>query len=92
MLLENHATEFLKNLEKINKTYEPIHTSETSHHCSCRSRKRKAASRDEAQDNYLYCLSAGDIQCEDFQHFQRHWIKREPVIVSNSLEDATGLG
>ncbi|KAK4834060.1 hypothetical protein QYF36_016127 [Acer negundo] len=53
--------------------------------------KRKAASRDEVQDNYLYCPCASDIQCEDLKHFQRHWIKGEPIIVSNSLKDAIGL-
>ncbi|KAK0594289.1 hypothetical protein LWI29_023474 [Acer saccharum] len=91
MFPENHVTELVKNAEKIDRTYKPIHASETSHPCSCPSRKRKAASRDEVQDNYLYCPSASDIQCEDLKHFQRHWIKGEPVIVSNSLEDATGL-
>lgn len=52
---------------------------------------RKAASRPDANDNYLYCPIARDIQLEDLAHFQSHWIKGEPVVVSNVLETASGL-
>ncbi|XP_057428134.1 lysine-specific demethylase JMJ29-like [Lotus japonicus] len=52
---------------------------------------RKAASREDSSDNCLYCPSAVDLQHEDFRHFQLHWSKGEPVIVSNVLEHASGL-
>ncbi|TYJ05124.1 hypothetical protein E1A91_A12G144100v1 [Gossypium mustelinum] len=52
---------------------------------------RKAASREDTTDNYLYCPKAKDIQSGDLEHFQRHWANGEPVIVSNVLENATGL-
>ncbi|TYH39151.1 hypothetical protein ES332_D12G161300v1 [Gossypium tomentosum] len=52
---------------------------------------RKAASREDTTDNYLYCPKAKDIQSGDLEHFQRHWANGEPVIVSNVLENAAGL-
>jgi lysine-specific demethylase 3 len=51
---------------------------------------RKAASREDS-DNYLYCPRAQDIQHGDLKHFQWHWSRAEPVIVSNVLESASGL-
>ncbi|WOL12791.1 lysine-specific demethylase JMJ25-like isoform X1 [Canna indica] len=54
-------------------------------------RVRKAASRDDTGDNYLYCPNALDIHNEDLKHFQHHWAKGEPVIVSNVLENTSGL-
>ncbi|PSS11779.1 Lysine-specific demethylase [Actinidia chinensis var. chinensis] len=52
---------------------------------------RKAASRENSSDNYLYCPEARDIKHGDLKHFQQHWIKGEPVIVSNVLECTSGL-
>ncbi|CAI9285203.1 unnamed protein product [Lactuca saligna] len=52
---------------------------------------RKAASRENSRDNYLYCPRAIDIQHGDLKHFQWHWSKGEPVIVSNVLETTLGL-
>ncbi|URE04994.1 JmjC domain containing protein [Musa troglodytarum] len=52
---------------------------------------RKAASRDDMSDNYLYCPNALDIQNEDLKHFQCHWVKGEPIIVTNVLETTSGL-
>ncbi|GJX32923.1 JmjC domain-containing protein [Tanacetum coccineum] len=52
---------------------------------------RKAASRENSNDNYLYCPRAIDIQAGDLKHFQWHWSKGQPVIVSNVLETTLGL-
>ncbi|XVE92931.1 hypothetical protein REPUB_Repub01dG0146300 [Reevesia pubescens] len=52
---------------------------------------RKAASREDTTDNYLYCPKAKDIQSGDLKHFQRHWANGEPVIVSDVLENTSGL-
>nr|XP_016500949.1 PREDICTED: lysine-specific demethylase JMJ25-like [Nicotiana tabacum] len=56
-----------------------------------KSKLRKAASREDSDDNYLFCPAAKDLQEEDLKHFQCHWLKGEPVIVSNVLETASGL-
>ncbi|CAJ2630941.1 unnamed protein product [Trifolium pratense] len=53
--------------------------------------RRKAASREDSSDNFLYCPRAVDLHKEDFKHFQWHWGKGEPVIVSNVLECTSGL-
>ncbi|KAK9065105.1 hypothetical protein SSX86_016488 [Deinandra increscens subsp. villosa] len=52
---------------------------------------RKAASRENSNDNYLYCPRAVDIKTGDLKHFQWHWSKGQPVIVSNVLETTLGL-
>lgn len=52
---------------------------------------RKAASRHDTVDNVLYCPTAKDLQHDDIKHFQWHWSKGEPVIVSDVLENALGL-
>lgn len=78
--------------------------SESSHistHCSCsdevgkissdHSMLRKAACREEADDNYLYCPVARDIQHGELEHFQKHWVRGEPVIVRDVLELTSGL-
>ncbi|KAK6137579.1 hypothetical protein DH2020_028683 [Rehmannia glutinosa] len=51
----------------------------------------KAASREDSYDNSLYCPTAVDLKHEDLKHFQWHWLKGEPVIVSNVLETTLGL-
>ncbi|KAD7117477.1 hypothetical protein E3N88_04745 [Mikania micrantha] len=52
---------------------------------------RKTASRENSNDNYLYCPRAVDIKPDDLKHFQWHWSKGQPVIVSNVLETTLGL-
>ncbi|CAI9297474.1 unnamed protein product [Lactuca saligna] len=64
--------------------------------CTCSSdggdqQLRKATSRENSRDNYLYCPRAIDIQHGDLKHFQWHWLKEEPEIVSNVLETTLGL-
>lgn len=52
---------------------------------------RKAASRDHSNDNYLYSPKASKIQDGYLKHFQWHWGRGDPVIVSDVLEGTTGL-
>ncbi|XP_057496518.1 lysine-specific demethylase JMJ26-like isoform X2 [Actinidia eriantha] len=52
---------------------------------------RKASSREDFADNYLFCPEARDIQHHDLKHFQWHWHKGEPVIVRDVLETTSGL-
>ncbi|CAA6659227.1 unnamed protein product [Spirodela intermedia] len=52
---------------------------------------RKAASRSDSEDNYLYCPHSTDITAESLEHFQRHWARGEPIIVRGILEATTGL-
>ena len=53
--------------------------------------RMQAANRDGSGDNYLYCPAAADIQEDDLVHFQKHWAKGEPVIVSDVLQLTSGL-
>ncbi|KAK6926014.1 Zinc-finger domain of monoamine-oxidase A repressor R1 [Dillenia turbinata] len=52
---------------------------------------RQAALRENDMDNFLYCPSAFCIGDEEFNHFQMHWMRGEPVIVRNVLETSSGL-
>ena len=52
---------------------------------------RKAASREDSSENFLYCPRAVNLRHEDLRHFQWHWSKGEPVIVSNVFECTSGL-
>lgn len=102
MFSQNHVRKLVQKAEEIAETYNLMHVGGASvNTCPCfnsagvidsRSNKlRKAASREGSDHNYLYCPRAGDIQHEDFKHFQCHWIRGEPVIVSNVLETGSGL-
>jgi len=52
---------------------------------------RKAASRENSNDNYIYCPTAKDVQNGPLDHFQEHWLKGEPVIVRDTLALTSGL-
>lgn len=52
---------------------------------------RQSAFREYSQDNFLYCPNAIDLGNTEFEHFQMHWRKGEPVIVRNALAKASGL-
>jgi [histone H3]-dimethyl-L-lysine9 demethylase len=52
---------------------------------------RKSASRENSQDNYIYCPTARDVQNGSLDHFQEHWLKGQPVIVRDTLALTSGL-
>ncbi|CAK8574223.1 unnamed protein product [Lathyrus sativus] len=52
---------------------------------------RKAAFRADSSDNFLYSPKAVDLHHKDLGHFQWHWSKGEPVIISSVLESSSGL-
>lgn len=52
---------------------------------------RQAASRDDGQDNFLYCPNALHMSDDEVEHFQRRWLRGEPVIVRNVLDMTSGL-
>lgn len=102
MFDENWVTELVIKAEEIAKAHNLEHMPESSERmCTCynslgeidmtNSQLRKAASREDSSDNYLYNPAAKDIRHGDLKHFQWHWAKGEPVIVSNVLENALGL-
>ncbi|XP_066390206.1 lysine-specific demethylase JMJ26-like isoform X6 [Miscanthus floridulus] len=52
--------------------------------CSCSANhasSRKAATRENSTDNYIYCPISNDGKPDGLKHFQKHWVKGEPVIV-----------
>ncbi|KAK9145591.1 hypothetical protein Sjap_005494 [Stephania japonica] len=51
---------------------------------------REAAFR-QNDDNFLYCPNSASISDNQIEHFQKHWIRGEPVIVRNVFEKTPGL-
>ncbi|KAH9670158.1 transcription factor jumonji (JmjC) domain-containing protein [Citrus sinensis] len=88
-----------KKLVKVHNLVDRPHHSGQSCSCfklngqidCCSKSLRKAASREGVSDNYLYCPSATDVQHESLEHFKSHWIKGEPVIITNVLDYSSGL-
>ncbi|CAM8887893.1 unnamed protein product [Rhodiola kirilowii] len=52
---------------------------------------RQAAFRVNSHDNYLYCPDACTTGSDQLDHFQMHWMRGEPVVVRNLLENTSGL-
>lgn len=52
---------------------------------------RLASFRVNSHDNYLYCPDASSTGSDQLDHFQMHWMRGEPVIVRNLLENTSGL-
>lgn len=93
---ENWVSELVKKVEEAAHCYHLPQVSTTFSQCMCSKMNddnmlRKVASREISDDNYLYCPTSRDIQQEGLEHFQRHWIRGEPVIVRNVLEHTSGL-
>ncbi|XP_035838604.1 uncharacterized protein LOC110908467 isoform X3 [Helianthus annuus] len=86
-LLEN-AQELLKSEKVLERV--PMMCNSTDENDGGNKHLCKASSRENSNDNYLYCPSAVDIESEGLKRFQCHWSKGEPVMVSNVL--AMGLG
>ncbi|XP_031382785.1 lysine-specific demethylase JMJ25-like isoform X2 [Punica granatum] len=102
MFSDNWVSQLVNKAEELIKSYHYTESLEASgEKCSCftpdgavdltSGNLRKAASRGDANDNYLYWPKARDLKFEDLRHFQCHWAKGEPVIVSNALETTPGL-
>ncbi|XP_047315217.1 lysine-specific demethylase JMJ25-like isoform X2 [Impatiens glandulifera] len=100
--LEDFISQLLVKTEEIVKTCDFKDMTEGGDLCSnCNEERnsddrikknlRKTASREDSADNYLYCPRAKDIQHEDLKHFQWHWYKGEPIIVTDVLETTKGL-
>ncbi|XP_062174215.1 lysine-specific demethylase JMJ25-like isoform X2 [Alnus glutinosa] len=102
MFSEDLVAGLVRKAEEIARTYKLMDGAATPlQRCLCfnsvgevdlsNDKLRKAASREDSDDNYLYCPRAQDIQHGDLKHFQWHWSRAEPVVVSNVLESASGL-
>ncbi|GAB2215319.1 hypothetical protein Droror1_Dr00019702 [Drosera rotundifolia] len=101
-MFQTDVSKVLESAEKVVASYRVEDKSDLSEKiCTCCSsldndgpahlNSRKAASRGDFNDNFLYCPAAIDICTEDFKHFQWHWARAEPVIVRNVFELTSGL-
>ncbi|BBG97657.1 Transcription factor jumonji domain-containing protein [Prunus dulcis] len=98
----NWVTKLLKSAEDVTSDFKKQDV-DMSQRCSwcqpndseednnLQSEVRQAAFRKNSDDNFLYCPSAVDIADDEIEHFQRHWMNGEPVIVRNVLDKTSGL-
>lgn len=95
----NWIVKLLNNAEDLTKSYKPLDV-DMSEKCLCQlssfegkinPEARRAAFRDDSNDNFLYCPNALDISDDEVEHFQRHWLRGEPVVVRNVLDKTSGL-
>ncbi|KAK3005714.1 hypothetical protein RJ639_017302 [Escallonia herrerae] len=99
----NWVDKLIKNSDVLTSNYQPP-DSDLSRGCSlcpCTSSSRddksdhsgvrKAAFRRNSHDVLLYCPNAADLGESEFEHFQVHWRRGEPVIVRNLLAKTSGL-
>lgn len=102
MFPDSWLLELQKKTEKLVKIHSLIDMPHSSTQCcscfklngeidTCNKKLRKAASREDFVDNYLYCPSSSDMQHEGLEHFRSHWIKGEPVIITDMFKFASGL-
>ncbi|GJN27460.1 hypothetical protein PR202_gb15488 [Eleusine coracana subsp. coracana] len=87
-------------LEKVNSVINSTNIPElVGSKCSCftgsgdvsNEMSRESASRKNSGDNHIYCPTARDVEDRDLDHFQKHWIKGQPVVVRDVLTLSSGL-
>ncbi|XP_050235634.1 uncharacterized protein LOC126685737 isoform X2 [Mercurialis annua] len=98
----NMVKELIKSIEELSTQFKPPDTDffQGCYLCrpfistNCRMKDfevRKAADRKKSNDNFLYCPNALWLIGNEFEHFQMHWMRGEPIIVRNVLEKTSGL-
>lgn len=93
----NWVQELVEKAEGITVNFElaDIETGESCSICNVEDEDhhavRKSASREGSHDNLLYCPDANELEDNDFEHFQMHWRRGEPVVVRNVQKKTCGL-
>ncbi|KAF5450417.1 hypothetical protein F2P56_030772 [Juglans regia] len=96
----NWVYNLIKSAEDLLCNYQPPDNDFSLGCCLCHpmagdrvrdSEVRQAAHRGSSNDNFLYCPNAVHLEDNEFEHFQMHWSRGEPVIVRNVLEKTSGL-
>ncbi|KAK4418955.1 Lysine-specific demethylase [Sesamum alatum] len=97
---ESWVSELKENSENLVVACGPAEVLQISGQCPCSEvndggsvldgQLRKASYRSSG-DNDLYCPLASDIQPGKLEHFQRHWIMGEPIVVRDVLKLTSGL-
>ncbi|XP_073221737.1 lysine-specific demethylase JMJ27 isoform X2 [Cicer arietinum] len=96
----NWVAKLLNNAEDLTRNYTPLDVGITEKCSLCQlylfegkinPEVRRAAFRDDGKDNFLYSPNALNISDDEIEHFQRHWMRGEPVVVRNVLAKTSGL-
>lgn len=99
----NWVVKLLKNAEELTRSFQNLDVNTAFVcplcHSGCSSigmneggsDVRKASGRDNSHDDLLYCPCSSDLGVDDMDHFQKHWMRGEPVIVRGVLDKTVGL-
>ncbi|MED6125296.1 hypothetical protein PIB30_067224 [Stylosanthes scabra] len=96
----NWVVKLLNNAEDLTRDYIPPDVDITEKCSLCQKNTiegktnlevRRAAFRDDDNDNFIFSPNALDISDDEIEHFQRHWMRGEPVVVRNVLDKTSGL-
>ncbi|XP_024526228.1 lysine-specific demethylase JMJ25-like [Selaginella moellendorffii] len=93
LFTHHHTSDLQKSIEECLEDYRPDPEA-MANTCDCSENAgnvRLAAKREGSSDNHIYCPSASDLKDEGVKHFQKHWVRGEPVVVRDVLEGTTGL-
>ncbi|XP_071734093.1 lysine-specific demethylase JMJ27-like isoform X2 [Rutidosis leptorrhynchoides] len=96
MFEANWVDQLVEKAETLTNTFQMVNVDFGGQCTVCCSKEnrdvlRKSASRKGSYGNFLYCPDAIDLEDDDFEHFQMHWGKGEPVVVRNVEKKTCGL-
>lgn len=96
MFEANWVKQLVEKAEALTTTFPMVNVDSGDRCTVCSSNEnhhvlRKSASRKGSYDNFLYCPNAIDLEDNDFEHFQMHWRRGEPVLVRNVEKKTCGL-
>ncbi|KAJ4775171.1 Transcription factor jumonji (jmjC) domain-containing protein [Rhynchospora pubera] len=96
VLGENYVSQLLKKINEMTSANPNFKEDGDTSKCDCSNKSgklnlREAAKRNDTGDNYVYCPLGLEVKEGALGHFQKHWMKGEPIIVRDVLGLTSGL-
>ncbi|KAJ3686956.1 hypothetical protein LUZ61_016120 [Rhynchospora tenuis] len=96
VLGENYVSHLLQKINEMTSANPNFKEDGDASTCDCSTKSdklnlREAANRNYTGDNYVYCPLGWEVKDGELGHFQKHWMKGEPIIVRDVLGLTSGL-
>ncbi|KAJ4775170.1 Transcription factor jumonji (jmjC) domain-containing protein [Rhynchospora pubera] len=96
VLGENYVSQLLQKINEMTSANPNFKEDGDTSKCDCSTKSgklnlREAAKRNDTGDNYVYCPLGLEVKEGALGHFQKHWMKGEPIIVRDVLGLTSGL-
>ncbi|KAJ3691070.1 hypothetical protein LUZ61_020234 [Rhynchospora tenuis] len=96
ILGENYVSQLLQMINEMTSANPNLKEDGDTSKCDCSTKSdklnlREAANRNGTGDNYVYCPLGREVNEGELGHFQKHWMKGEPIIVRDVLGLTSGL-